>query len=147
MLVAVQECREVAVVMPPGLLGDEGEGVEHGLESLMGALGPVPYLGEVVEVVADLAFVPGEQDDSTSGKYLYSVARPIPESLAIRDIVTEVNPCSATRAAVVSRTAARTAARCASIVSFHSLGTPSGYGRHTDRPGPVTGARATGAVT
>ena len=38
---------------------------------------------------------------STSGKYLYSVALPIPVSWAIRDIVTENRPCSATNAAVV----------------------------------------------
>src|SRR5215203_1531260 len=59
---------------------------------------------------------------STSEKYLYSVARPMPVSLAIRDIVTESGPCSATSAAVASSVASCTARRCASIVSFHNLG-------------------------
>src|SRR3712207_2867213 len=60
---------------------------------------------------------------STSGKYLYSVARPMPVCSAICDIVTDSNPCSATSAAVVSRIASRTSRRCASIVSVHSFGT------------------------
>src|SRR5262245_1708029 len=60
--------------------------------------------------------------DSTSGKYLYSVARPMPVSFAICDIVTDASPCWPTSATVVSRVASRTAARCASIVSVHSLG-------------------------
>jgi hypothetical protein len=54
---------------------------------------------------------------------LYNVARPMPVLSAICDIVTDSSPCSATSAAVVSRMASRTAARCAWIVSFHSLGT------------------------
>ncbi len=62
-----------------------------------------------------------------SGKYLYSVARPIPVFSAICDIVTERSPCSATSAQVVSRIASRTARRCASIVSFHSFGTTPVY--------------------
>ncbi len=61
--------------------------------------------------------------DSTSAKYLYSVARPIPVAWAICDIVTDASPCSATSAAVASRIAACTALRCSSIVSFHSFGT------------------------
>src|SRR5262245_42766048 len=60
--------------------------------------------------------------DSTSGKYLYSVARPMPVSLAICDIVTDASPCWPTSATVASSVASRTAARCASIVSVHSLG-------------------------
>ena len=55
---------------------------------------------------------------------------------AIWDIVTDASPCWATRAAVVSRVASRTARRCASIVSSHSLGTPPLYAttiaRHSD---------------
>jgi len=47
----------------------------------------------------------------------------MPVRSAICDIVTDAGPCSATSAAVVSRVASRTARRCASIVSFHSLGT------------------------
>jgi hypothetical protein len=59
---------------------------------------------------------------------LYSVARPMPVHSAICDIVTDNSPCSATSAAVVSRMASRTAARCAWMVSFHSLGTHVVYG-------------------
>lgn len=65
--------------------------------------------------------------DSTSGKYLYSVARPIPLSSAILDIVTERSPCSVTSTAVVSNTVSRTARRCSSMVSFQSFGTASAY--------------------
>src|SRR5712691_7733895 len=64
---------------------------------------------------------------STSGKYLYSVARPMPVSAAIRDIVTDASPCSATSAAVVSSVASCTARRCSSIVSVHSFGTTPAY--------------------
>jgi hypothetical protein len=50
----------------------------------------------------------------------------MPVSSAICDIVTDRSPCSASSAAVVSRIASRTAARCALIVSFYSFGiTPS----------------------
>src|SRR5262249_257275 len=64
---------------------------------------------------------------STSGKYLYSVARPMPACAAILDIVTDDSPCSATSAAVASRVASWTARRGSSTVSVHSLGTPRGY--------------------
>ena len=43
---------------------------------------------------------------------MYSVARPIPVSAAIPDIVTDVSPCSATSFAVAASTASRTARRC-----------------------------------
>lgn len=64
---------------------------------------------------------------STSEKYLYNVARPMPVSSAIRDIVTDRRPCSATSEAVASRVASRTARRCASIDLFQSFGTNLGY--------------------
>src|SRR5215210_4515803 len=51
----------------------------------------------------------------------------MPVFLAICDIVADRSPCSATSAAVVSRIASRTAARCASIVSFHRFGTTPVY--------------------
>jgi hypothetical protein len=70
---------------------------------------------------------------STSEKYLYSVARPIPVSSAIRDIVTERSPSLATRAAAVSRVASCTAWRCASIVLFQSFGIASIYATTTSR--------------
>ena len=62
-----------------------------------------------------------------SGKYLYSVARPIPLSLATCDIVTPLSPCWATSAAVASRTASRTASRCAAMVSLQILGMHGSY--------------------
>ena len=58
--------------------------------------------------------------DSTSGKYSYSVARPLPASLAICDIVMDASPCSATGAAVVLMVASRTERRCTLIVSITS---------------------------
>src|SRR6266498_1725562 len=64
---------------------------------------------------------------STSGKYLYSVARPIPVFSAISDIVTDASPCSPTSAAVVSRIASFTSRRCVSIVSVQSFGTREVY--------------------
>src|SRR5918996_4066452 len=51
----------------------------------------------------------------------------MPVSSAICDIVTDSNPCSATRATVVARIASRTSRRCSSIVSFHSFGTAKVY--------------------
>jgi len=51
----------------------------------------------------------------------------MPDSSAIRDIVADRSPCSATSAAAASRIAARTSRRCASIVSFHSFGTTQVY--------------------
>ena len=54
---------------------------------------------------------------------MYSVARPMPVSSAICDIVTAVRPCSPTSATVVSRIASRTSRRWAAIVSRHSFGT------------------------
>ena len=52
----------------------------------------------------------------------------MPVTSAICDMVTESSPCSATSAAVVSRIASCTAARCVSMVWFHSLGTCLIYG-------------------
>ena len=69
---------------------------------------------------------------STSGKYLYSVARPIPASVAIADIVTDVSPRSVTSRAAASRVASRTAWRCSATVSVHSFGTRPVY-RHRIR--------------
>src|SRR5438046_344170 len=70
---------------------------------------------------------------STSGKYLYKVARPMPAAAAICDIVTDARPCSRASAAVVSRVASWTARRCSSIVSVHSFGTLQGYMMLTSR--------------
>ena len=51
----------------------------------------------------------------------------MPVSSAMRDIVADRRPSSATSFMVVSRIASRTSRRCASIVSFHSLGTRQLY--------------------
>src|SRR6516165_1494254 len=51
----------------------------------------------------------------------------MPVSSAMRDMVTERRPCSATSWAVASITASRTSRRCSSIVSVHSLGTAEAY--------------------
>lgn len=74
----------------------------------------------------------------TSGKYLYSVARPMPVSFAICDIVTDASPCPATRDAVASSVAACTARRCASIVLFQSFGTTPVYVVTTSRHDELT---------
>jgi len=58
---------------------------------------------------------------------LYRVARPIPVSSAICDMVTERSPSLATSAAAVSKVASRTARRWVSRVWLQSLGTPEGY--------------------
>jgi hypothetical protein len=119
-LTSMQERREFGGVVP-AVVGDEGVGFQHGFEPLTSVADLVPQFGEVFEVAGDLTFVPGEQD------LLYSVARPMPAFSAIRDIVTDVSPYSATSAAVVPRIASRTARRCSSIVSFHSFGTTQVY--------------------
>ncbi len=80
----------------------------------------VAGLDEVSEMGGDLPFVPGEQDRLDVGKYLYSVARPMPVFSAMPDMVTALRPCSATGAAVASMVASRTARRCCSIVSVHN---------------------------
>lgn len=61
-VVAVQERRELAVVMPMRLVGDEGIGLQHRVQPLAGRARSVPGVGKLVEVAGDLPFVPGEQD-------------------------------------------------------------------------------------
>lgn len=62
LLVSMQERREVGVVVPAGLAGDEGVGLEHRLESLARIASLVPDFGEILEVTGDLTIVPGAQD-------------------------------------------------------------------------------------
>jgi hypothetical protein len=62
LLVSMQERREVGIVVPAGLVGDDGVGLEHGFEPLASSASPVPDFGEMFEVAGDLTFVPGEQD-------------------------------------------------------------------------------------
>ena len=109
------------------LVLDQCECGQDGFELLGGITGGVPGLGELAQVQRDMTFVPGHQDRFDVGKYLYSVARPMPAAAAICDIVTAARPCSRTSAAVVSKVASWTARRCSSIVSVHSFGTPQGY--------------------
>src|SRR5829696_10404375 len=59
---------------------------------------------------------------STSGKYLYSVARPIPAAVAICDMVTASRPRRRTSSAAASMMASRTSARWAWTVSAHNCG-------------------------
>ena len=85
------------------------------------AVGLVKRYGNVTAVdrlsfTVPAGSVTGFLGPNGSGKYLYSVARPMPVSLAICDMVTPVSPCRATRAAVALIVASRTASRCASIV-------------------------------
>jgi hypothetical protein len=61
-LVSMQERREFGVVVPAGLVGDEGVGLQHGFELLARVASLVPDFGEILEVGSDLTFVPGEQD-------------------------------------------------------------------------------------
>jgi hypothetical protein len=120
----MQQPRQVAAVM---LVHDQRVGLQDRLEPLAGVTGVVPDLGELGEVLGDLAFVPGEQDRFHIREVLVRRGPADAVCSAIWDIVTDASPCSATRAAVVSRVASRTARRCASIVSSHSLGTRSLY--------------------
>ena len=63
---------------------------------------------------------------STSGKYLYKVARPIPVAAAICGIVTAAQAVLADqRRGGVQSAASWMARRCSSIVSDHSFGTSS----------------------
>jgi hypothetical protein len=105
-LASMQECREFGAVV---LMGNEGEGLEHGFEPLASAASLAPSC-QATRIA------------STSGKYLYKVARPMPVSSATCDMVTDSSPCFSTSEAVVSRVASRTARRCVSIVLLHSLG-------------------------
>ena len=62
LLVSVQERREFGVVVPAGLVKDEGVGLQHPFEALASVAGLVSEFGEMFEVAGDLTFVPGEQD-------------------------------------------------------------------------------------
>ena len=121
---SMQQPRQVAAVM---LVHDQRVGLQDRLEPLAGVTGVVPDLGELGEVLGDLAFVPGEQDRFHIREVLVRRGPADAVCSAVWDIVTDASPCSATRAAVVSRVASRTARRCASIVSSHSLGTTPLY--------------------
>jgi hypothetical protein len=62
LLVSMQECGEFGVVVPVGLVGNEGVGLEHSFESLASVASLVSDFGEIFEVAGDLTFVPGAQD-------------------------------------------------------------------------------------
>jgi hypothetical protein len=61
-LVAMQERPQFGVVPSMRLVGDERVGLEYGVEPLARVTGLVANFNEIVEVPADLAFVPGEQN-------------------------------------------------------------------------------------
>jgi hypothetical protein len=64
-LTSRQECREFGVVVPVGLVRDEGVGVQHSFEPLASAANLVSDFGEMFEVVSDLTFVPGDGSGSS----------------------------------------------------------------------------------
>jgi hypothetical protein len=78
-------------------------------------------------MAGDQTFMPGDQDRFDVREVLVQRRPADTVSAAICDIVTDASPCSATSAAVVSTAASRTARRCASTVSSHSLGTSAVY--------------------
>jgi hypothetical protein len=121
----VQKYREFSAMGP--LVGHQRVSLKHGFEPPGDVTGLVPDACEMLQVAADLALVPGDQDGLNVGKYLYSVARPTPVSAAIFDIVTDASPCSVTSLAVASRVASRTARRCSSTVSARNFGTRPSY--------------------
>jgi hypothetical protein len=59
LLVSMENRREFAVMMPVGVVGDEGVGLQHGVEPLASVAGLVAEFGELLEMGGDLAFVPG----------------------------------------------------------------------------------------
>ena len=58
-LTPMQECLKLGAVV---LVLNERVCLEHGFEPLANVAGFVPDLGEILEVAADLTFVPGDQD-------------------------------------------------------------------------------------
>src|SRR5918999_173029 len=58
LLVPMQKRRQLPVVVPMGLVGDERIGLQHCFESLDSALSLVSNLGEILEMARDLPFVP-----------------------------------------------------------------------------------------
>lgn len=94
--------------MAPAVKGDESVSSQHRLETLPGF---APLSRSAVRWLrwpATWRSCQARRIASTSGKYLYSVARPMPVSSAICDIVSDRSPWSVTSAHVVSRIASRT---------------------------------------
>jgi hypothetical protein len=63
-------------------------GLEYCFESFTRVAGLVADFSQTSKMVSDLTFVPTSKIASTLEKYLYSVARPMPVTSAICDIVT-----------------------------------------------------------
>jgi hypothetical protein len=61
-LVPVKQRGESGVLVPAGVPGEGGVGLQHRFEPLTGVSGLVPDLGQVREVGCDLPIVPGEED-------------------------------------------------------------------------------------
>src|SRR5690606_19269890 len=76
--VAVQEGRQTTFVMTSGVVRGEGEGPQYRLELFTGVRALIADLDQVLEVVADLALVPGEQDRLDIGKVLVQRGAPDP---------------------------------------------------------------------
>lgn len=62
LLVSMEERREFGLMVPAGVAGDEGVGLEDRFEPLVSIGGLVPDFGEVCEVSRDLTLMPGVQD-------------------------------------------------------------------------------------
>jgi len=74
-------------------------------------------------VPGDVPFVPGQQDRVDVAEVLVQGRATDAGVLGDAHMVTEVRPCAATNAAVVSRMRHAPRGECASIVRFHSFGT------------------------
>jgi hypothetical protein len=77
-LASMQECREFGAVV---LMGNEGEGLEHGFEPLASAASLAPKLGKLFEVDGDVTFVPGDQDRFDIGEVLYRATADAPAKI------------------------------------------------------------------
>src|SRR5215203_2436162 len=124
LLVSMQECREFGGV---ALVLNEGVGLQHRFEPLASTASLVPQFGEMFEVASDLMFLPGDQDRFDVWEVL--VQRRTPDAGLLGDLRHRhrAQPALGHQRPSVSRIASRTAARCASIVSFHSFGTTPVY--------------------
>ena len=58
-LTSVQECGEFGTMV---LMANERIGLEHGFEPLTNVSSSIPDFREIFEVMADVAFVPRDQD-------------------------------------------------------------------------------------
>jgi hypothetical protein len=67
LLAPVKQRGESGVLVPAGVPGEDGVGLEHRFEPLTGVSGPVPDLGQVREVGCDLGEDEPGADEETTG--------------------------------------------------------------------------------